>query len=146
LDYLRKLSLEEWERFSKGVFLKQRHVQRALAGIPAGSAMGSGLVRADDFSSWSKRMSITFSGYTRPGALLELGLGNVTGDPQFKARGQSDYRLLLSSPCVDAGTNLAGIAADLVGNVRPRRIRGAAISDMGACEMPPVPGSTVLVY
>ncbi|MBN1673069.1 MAG: hypothetical protein JXR37_18630, partial [Kiritimatiellae bacterium] len=62
------------------------------------------------------------------------GVGNITGDPLFADTNAADYRLLLNSPCVDAGGNQDGMegVADLDGN--PRILNGTV--DMGAYELP----------
>ncbi len=63
---------------------------------------------------------------------LPRGIGNITNDPQFVNAAAGDYRLLPTSPCINAGTNQAWMvgATDLDGN--PRIARG--IVDMGAYE------------
>ena len=60
--------------------------------------------------------------------------GNITDDPLFVDAASHDYRLQPSSPCVNAGANLAELAAvtDLDG--LPRIIGGTV--DMGAYEHP----------
>jgi hypothetical protein len=56
------------------------------------------------------------------------GTGNIDADPQFI--GGDDYRLLVSSPCIDAGTALGAPMNDRDDNPRPA---GGAY-DMGAYE------------
>jgi len=60
------------------------------------------------------------------------GTGNTTNEPQFVDSAAGDYHLQATSPCVDAGTNEAWMAAatDLDGT--PRIVNG--IVDMGAYE------------
>ena len=74
------------------------------------------------------------------------GTGNITNDPQFVNAARPDYRLLETSPCVDAGTNLAWMigAKDLAGSPR---IDGRAplVVDMGAYEFIPPPRGTILM-
>jgi hypothetical protein len=62
--------------------------------------------------------------------------GNVTGDPKFVNAANEDFRLALGSPCLDAGTNLAGIAQDVDRQPRPLAgdSRGILRHDMGAYE------------
>lgn len=66
------------------------------------------------------------------------GTGSITSDPLFKDRPNGDYTLGVGSPCIDAGTNLAEVAIDLDGAVRPTdgTDDGNAISDIGAYEAP----------
>lgn len=67
------------------------------------------------------------------------GEGNTDRSPEFQDRAGSDYRLRPGSGALDSGTNLTGIARDLVGNPRPVDGRGDGfeIADMGAYERPP---------
>ena len=59
------------------------------------------------------------------------GIGNITGDPQFVDAAAGNYRLLATSPCLDAGNNgFTQGGTDLDGN--PRIAYGAV--DMGAYE------------
>jgi hypothetical protein len=46
--------------------------------------------------------------------------GNISADPQFVSSVNNDFRLLKSSPCMNAGTNLSWMAGgvDLAGNPR----------------------------
>ena len=70
----------------------------------------------------------TFTYSCSPGL---TGLGNITNDPQFVDAAGGDYRLLPTSPCVDAGSNVyVTVGTDLDGNPR---IFGASV-DMGAYE------------
>jgi hypothetical protein len=48
------------------------------------------------------------------------GPGCISVDPQFVGAVTNDYRLAISSPCVDAGTN-TGLTLDLIGTMRPTR-------------------------
>jgi formylglycine-generating enzyme required for sulfatase activity len=62
--------------------------------------------------------------------------GCITNDPQFVDAAAGDYHLLPTSPCIDAGTNLAALVDDLDGNSRPfdGNSDGLAVHDMGAYE------------
>ncbi len=74
---------------------------------------------------------------------LPPGPGNIAGDPQFVDAAAGDYRLLPTSPCINAGTNEAWMvgATDLDGNPR---IVGEAV-DVGAyeCTGDPLPSIVV---
>ncbi len=48
-----------------------------------------------------------------------VGIGCITGDPQFVDAAHGDYRLLPSSPCVNAGSSIASVTADLDNVSRP---------------------------
>ena len=60
------------------------------------------------------------------------GMGNITNNPVLKNLAGGDYRLRMTSPCVNTGTNQSWMtgAADLEGN--PRILK--TIVDMGAYE------------
>jgi hypothetical protein len=60
----------------------------------------------------------------------EGGEGNITDDPQFVEEFNQDFRLLHTSPCIDAGTTIAGLTSDYDGDPRPH---GPAF-DIGADE------------
>ncbi|HBA85904.1 MAG TPA: hypothetical protein DCZ95_17610 [Verrucomicrobia bacterium] len=66
-------------------------------------------------------------------SLPQEGEGNVSADPQFRWETARDVRLLPSSPCVNAGTNVPGSTdrRDLLGE---ERVEGSQV-DMGACEL-----------
>lgn len=64
------------------------------------------------------------------------GTGNITNDPQFVDAPSGDYRVQPSSPCVNAGTNQAWMAAALDLDGRPRLNAGSV--DMGAYEWNPL--------
>ena len=59
-----------------------------------------------------------------------MGINCVTNDPLFAAAG--DYHLQSSSPCIDAGINLAGMAGSTDFDGRPRIVNG--VIDIGAFE------------
>ncbi len=46
---------------------------------------------------------------------------SISLDPKFVNAGNGNYRLAIDSPSIDAGTNNTGLAADLVGTMRPTR-------------------------
>jgi len=60
------------------------------------------------------------------------GMGNITNNPVLKDLAGGDYRLRMTSPCVNAGTNQLWMtnAVDLAGNARILK----TIVDMGAYE------------
>jgi hypothetical protein len=65
---------------------------------------------------------------------LPSGIGNITNNPQFVDANASDYRLKITSPCIDKGQNSDWMytSTDLDGN--PRILKGTV--DMGAYETP----------
>ncbi len=75
---------------------------------------------------------------------LVWGAGNLNLDPQFISMATTNYRLLATSPCIDAGTNVSAIATnfalvltnDFDGVARPLDGNGNAQArfDMGAFE------------
>jgi len=68
---------------------------------------------------------------------LPSGMGNISNDPQFISG--SDFHLQLTSPCIDAGTNVPYVytTTDLDDNPR---LYGARV-DMGCYEFVPEPGA-----
>ncbi|GEM_PF-1291594 len=71
------------------------------------------------------------------------GTAMTTNDPLFVAAGAGNYRLLMGSPCIDAGTNQPWMAAatDLDGNPRICDDR----VDMGCYELVPEPTGAAVV-
>ena len=65
-----------------------------------------------------------------------VGNGCVTNEPQFTYRSTRTLTLQSTSPCIDAGANAYGLAADYEGNPRPVAGTefGAAKYDVGAYE------------
>jgi len=64
---------------------------------------------------------------------LPPGSGNIAADPQFVDRASMNYRLLKTSPCLDAGSNQTWMAEGTDIDGLPRRTRRV---DMGAYELP----------
>jgi hypothetical protein len=65
---------------------------------------------------------------------IKLGVNNLTEDPLLDS---ADFRLLINSPAIDAGTNLAGLSAtDIDGDSRALDgdNNGTVVVDMGADE------------
>jgi len=62
------------------------------------------------------------------------GEGNIDQDPQWVDPENGDYRLKLSSPCIDSGTT-TGPATDLDGNPRPVDVLGIGRDGPGAYDM-----------
>ena len=71
---------------------------------------------------------------------LPSGSGNITADPQFVNAGANDYRLLATSPAIDAGVNSPWMTGAIDLNGEPRLFNTTV--DMGAYEYfnpPPTP-------
>jgi len=62
------------------------------------------------------------------------GNGNIDEDPQWVDPENGDYRLKLSSPCIDSGST-TGPATDLGGNPRPVDVLGIGRDGPGAYDM-----------
>lgn len=73
------------------------------------------------------------------------GEGNLAGDPRFVDPDNGDYRLLVSSPCVDRGLNEEWMseAVDLDGNKRIIYGRSSLSVDIGAYEFASFPLAVV---
>lgn len=67
-----------------------------------------------------------------------VGAGLIDDNPQFMTAMEHDARLMLSSPCVDTGTNANAAAEDFYGTTRPvdGDGDGTATVDMGFFERP----------
>jgi len=75
--------------------------------------------------------------YVESGFTLTWGPGNLDADPLFVAPGSGDFRLMPSSPCIDAADNTAvpkGIDTDLDGN--PRFVDDPSTKDTGLGDPP----------
>ncbi len=74
----------------------------------------------------------------------ELINGIITNNPQFVDAAAGNYRLDISSPCIDAGTNMSWMwsVTDLDGNPR---ITGGTV-DMGAYEFVPEPCLFIICF
>ncbi len=68
---------------------------------------------------------------------------NIASDPLFKNAAAGNFRLSAGSPCRNAGWLYAGAAADLDLDGQPRMLQGAV--DMGAYELPPPPGTVMMI-
>ena len=62
------------------------------------------------------------------------GEGNINLDPQFVDPANGDFRLLASSPCIDAGTT-TGPSTDILGKTRPVDVPGVGRDGAGAFDM-----------
>ncbi|MBK7497233.1 MAG: hypothetical protein IPI28_18210 [Candidatus Omnitrophica bacterium] len=62
------------------------------------------------------------------------GEGNINLDPQFADPANGDFRLLASSPCIDAGTT-TGPVTDILGKSRPVDVPGVGREGPGAYDM-----------
>jgi hypothetical protein len=69
-------------------------------------------------------------------APLPAGTQNTSLNPMFANPLTGDYRLSSLSPCIDAGTNISGIATDLDGSPRnlDGNLDGVSAADMGCYE------------
>ncbi len=68
---------------------------------------------------------------------LPSGTGNIAGSPAFVDHGNGDYRLSISSPCIDRGAYRAAVVNDLDGVPRPLDgdADGTSTIDMGCYEL-----------
>jgi len=92
-------------------------------GVPSSNndiAVNSGFTAVMNYSCWPTQMN--------------LGQGNIYGDPLFVDTNTANYRLTANSPCVNTGTNQSWMsgALDLDGHSRIDRFSG--IVDIGAYE------------
>jgi hypothetical protein len=62
------------------------------------------------------------------------GEGGILADPLFRDPNNGDFRLQLSSPCIDAATT-TGSARDLDGDPRPVDVFGVGHDGPGAFDM-----------
>jgi hypothetical protein len=62
------------------------------------------------------------------------GNGNIDADPQWVDPENGDYRLKISSPCIDSGT-LTDATMDFNGNPRPVDVIGIGVDGPGAYDM-----------
>ena len=69
--------------------------------------------------------------------------GNISADPLFVNATVSDYHLRSSSPCINAGMNMAWLDGGVDLGGQPR-VKGGWI-DMGAYELPPVRGTVFTI-
>jgi hypothetical protein len=82
--------------------------------------------------------------YMEAGNILNWGEGNIDAEPLFADSDNGDYRLSISSPCIDAGDNdsVPPDVCDLDGNTRivDGDDDGEPVVDMGAYELglPPI--------
>ncbi|HSP41497.1 MAG TPA: right-handed parallel beta-helix repeat-containing protein, partial [Luteolibacter sp.] len=78
----------------------------------------------------------TASNYYRTTDLTGVG-GNLSADPLFLDSANDDFQLAITSPAIDAGTNMAAPLYDFAGNPRPADGDGDgnALTDIGAFEM-----------
>jgi hypothetical protein len=99
-----------------------------------------------DFAAkWSHNLVFGGQGYV--GVRDQTGTnGNISADPFFTCEPGGNFHLLSSSPCIDAGTNIAGLIAttDFDGQprIQPGSTNGSPVVDLGAFEFafsnPPV--------
>jgi len=78
---------------------------------------------------------------------ISRGTGDLSVDPFFRNQAGNDYRLCVSSPLIDVGTNEGAPATDFEGDARPYDgdNDGLALTDVGADEwLPGPPFLTVL--
>ncbi len=100
-------------------FVNNVVADHATAGIK--KATGSTVVLSTTYNVFS----------TSTDALGSVGAtGNITANPQFSSTATSDFRLKITSPAIDAGTNTNAPAKDILGVTRPF---GAKV-DAGAYE------------
>jgi hypothetical protein len=87
--------------------------------------------------------SVWLNSCTTPELTGSSDTGNITNAPMFVSSALGNYRLTRGSPCVNTGTFqdwMTG-AFDLDGN--PRLV-GTTV-DMGAYELPPSPGTCIII-
>lgn len=79
-------------------------------------------------------LSSCIADYTCSRSIPQGSVGHISDDPQFVDADALDFRLQSTSPCIDAGTNLAWMAGAVDLDGLPRIINGTV--DMGAYESP----------
>ncbi|MBU0679132.1 MAG: PKD domain-containing protein, partial [Verrucomicrobia bacterium] len=92
-----------------------------LSGNGSGTLIRNCIAVSNENANWFQNGSggtIQFTAIT-PTNGLPGGTGCITNDPQFVNPAAYDLHLQASSPCIDAGTNVAFIDADLDGLPRP---------------------------
>lgn len=64
-----------------------------------------------------------------------MGRGDITADPQFLSEATNDFRLAVTSPCVNSGSNSFVLPEDRDRDGRARIFPAGSTTDMGAFEL-----------
>jgi serine protease len=137
--------------YAEGFDAASRLINNVVLARPGLTAMGCGTIYATAPPIMKNNVFSSSGGTTATNfCAAQIGVnGNISSDPQLLAPATGDYRLLPSSPAIDAGDGSDPLmpVTDFAGALRVQDGNGdgIAVIDMGAFEAPPPPLPAVLV-